>query len=87
MPYVVPEYQLSKDVLRGAGAIAEFLYGAKNRKRKVYYLTERNSLPVFRVGSMLCARKSTLTDWIVGMEGCHSAKLGGPGAQNVSEVL
>jgi hypothetical protein len=85
--FYVPEYPLSKDVLRGAGEIAEFVFGAKNRKRKVYYLAARDILPVFRVGSMLCARKSTLTDWIVAMECTRSQNLGAPGVQNVSEVF
>jgi hypothetical protein len=86
--FYVPEYPHSKDVLRGAGEIAEFLFGEKNRKRKVYYLAARGSLPpLFRVGSMLCARKSKLTEWIAEMERNRSSKLGGSGAQNVSEVL
>ena len=80
-------FPLSGDILRGAAEISEFLFGEKHRKRKVYYLTERNFLPVFRVGSMLCARKSKLTEWIAEMERNRSSKLGGSGAQNVSEVL
>lgn len=80
-------FPLSGDIPRGAAEISKFLFGEKNCKRKVYYLTERNFLPVFRVGSMLCGWTSTLTDWTVAMECCHSAKLGAPGVQNVSEVL
>lgn len=44
------------DILKGAAAIAEFLFGAKHRRREVYYLVERDSLPHFKLGSMICAR-------------------------------
>jgi hypothetical protein len=80
-------FPLSGDILRGAAEISKFLFGEKNRKRKVYYLAARDILPVFRVGSMLCARKSALTDWFAGMECSCSPKLGAPSVQNVSEVL
>ena len=80
-------FPLSGDILRGAAQISEFLFGEKNRKRKVYYLAERNFLPVFRVGSMLCARKSTFTDWFGETEGRRSQKSGVSGGQGGSEVL
>ncbi len=35
----------------------------------VYYLAECSRLPVFRLGSVLCARRSVLLDWIAGQEG------------------
>jgi hypothetical protein len=81
------EFPLSGDILRGAPEISEFPFGDKNCKPKVYYLAERGSLPLFRMGSVLCVRKSTLIDWIVAMECSCSSKLGALGAQNVSEVL
>lgn len=53
------------DLLTGAEAIAAFL-GVK--PRRVYHLTETQRLPVFRIGSTLCARRSTLQRWIEEME-------------------
>lgn len=52
---------LASDILRGADAIAEFL---GSERRKVYHLVETSRLPVFRIGSIICARKSTLIKWI-----------------------
>jgi hypothetical protein len=59
---------LGNDILEGADNIAAFLFGSKDLRRKVYYLSERCKLPIFRFGSMLCARKSTLMEFIVGQE-------------------
>ena len=64
--------KLADDLLRGADAIAEFMFGSTSERRKVYYLAntgKRNSLPVFRMGSVLCARKSSLIQWIEAQEG------------------
>ena len=57
---------LGDDLLRGAEAIAEFLFGDPRERRKVYYLTSegRAQLPHFRLGTIICARKSTLLRWI-----------------------
>lgn len=66
--------ELADDILEGADAIAEFLFGTnddrrkKNGRRKVYYLAECSKLPIFRLGSVLCARKSVLLNFIVGQE-------------------
>ncbi|MCP3468539.1 DNA-binding protein [Bradyrhizobium sp. CCGUVB23] len=65
--------KLADDILEGADAIAEFLFGTNDaerdrNRRKVYYLAERSKLPVFRFGSMLCARKSVLLKFIAGQE-------------------
>jgi hypothetical protein len=56
---------LADDLLYGAEAIAEFLFGdederRKKNRRKVYGLVESGQLPVFRWGAILCARKSTI---------------------------
>jgi hypothetical protein len=59
---------LSNDILRGADEIAEFIFGDRASRRKVYYLCECTRLPVFRLGSVLCARKSVLLKWISGQE-------------------
>jgi hypothetical protein len=57
---------LGGDLLRGADAIAEFLFGDRRQRRRVYYLTgeARVRLPHFRLGAIICARKSTLLRWI-----------------------
>jgi hypothetical protein len=59
--------KLADDLLHGADAIAEFVFGNVRHRRKVYYLATAakiRRLPVFRMGSVLCARKSKLIEWI-----------------------
>ena len=58
----------SDDLLRGADQIAEFLFGDSTRRRRVYHLAEQSKLPVFRLGVMVCARKSSLLSWISAQE-------------------
>jgi hypothetical protein len=53
------------DLLSGADAIGAFM-GMK--PRRIYHLAETRRLPVFRIGSTLCARRSTLIRWIEDME-------------------
>lgn len=53
------------DLLTGAEAIAAFI-GVK--PRRIYHLAEARRLPIFRLGSVLCARRSTLVTWIEEME-------------------
>ncbi len=70
-PNAVPQKTtnaLADDILEGADAIAEFLFGSKESRRKVYYLAECSKLPIFRLGSVLCARKSVLLEFISGQE-------------------
>jgi len=62
------ETRLSDDLLTGADAIAEFMFGDAARRRRVYYLVECGRLPVFRVGQTLFARKSTLLAWVARQE-------------------
>jgi len=62
-------HDLADDLLHGADEIAEFIFGRKGSRRKIYYLAECCRLPVFRLGTMLCARKSVLLNWISTMEG------------------
>jgi hypothetical protein len=61
-----PPPSLGDDLLRGADAIAEFLFGDRSHRRKVYYLTGEATLrmPHFRLGAIICARKSTPLRWI-----------------------
>ena len=62
------ENELAEDILEGADAIAEFLFGSRSNRRKVFYLAECSKLPICRLGSVLCARKSVLLDFIAGQE-------------------
>ncbi|MDX1922446.1 MAG: DNA-binding protein [Alphaproteobacteria bacterium] len=59
---------LADDVLRGAEAIAHFIYGDSRQRRKVYHLAETSRLPIFRLGSVLCARRTVLLNWITEQE-------------------
>jgi hypothetical protein len=61
-------HELASDLLRGADEIAEFIFGARGSRRKIYYLAETSHLPVFRLGAVLCARRSVLIRWIAGQE-------------------
>jgi hypothetical protein len=54
---------LGGDILYGAEAIAEFMFGDRNKRRRVYNLAD-GGLPVFRIGANICARKSVLVTWI-----------------------
>ena len=63
-----PSHELSGDLLRGAAAIALFLFGSSDERRKVYHLAATSRLPTFHLGSLLCARKSVLLQWIVEQE-------------------
>jgi hypothetical protein len=60
---------LADDILEGADRIALFLFGDPKQRRRVYWLAEKQSLPVFRLGQSLCARKSTLRQFIERQEG------------------
>ncbi|MBZ0138569.1 MAG: DNA-binding protein [Pseudorhodoplanes sp.] len=62
---------LADDLLRGADEIAEFVFGNTKHRRKIYYYATDAKLrmPVFRIGAIICARKSTLLEWIRQQEG------------------
>ncbi|WDA11784.1 hypothetical protein [Paracoccus marcusii] len=61
-----PEISLGEDLLRGADEIAKFMFGDVCHRRKIYYLTGEatKGLPHFKIGSLICARKSTILNWI-----------------------
>lgn len=59
---------LADDILRGADQIAQYLFGDGRQRRKIYHLAETSRIPVFRLGSLLCARKTTLHAWIAEQE-------------------
>jgi hypothetical protein len=63
-----PSQGIADDLLRGADEIAEFIFGKRGGRRKIYYLAETSHLPVFRLGAVLCARRSVLLGWISGQE-------------------
>jgi hypothetical protein len=65
------EGEFSQDMLRGAEELAQFLFGDREQRRKVYHLAATSNLPVFKLGSMICARKSVLLRWIEEQEGRH----------------
>jgi hypothetical protein len=67
------DQELAPDLLRGADEIAQFLYGDRKLRRRVYHLAATSNLPVFRLGSMICARRSVLLNWVAGQEERHSS--------------
>jgi hypothetical protein len=64
--------EFADDMLRGADEIAQFLFGDENVRRKVYHLAATSNLPIFKLGSMLCARKSVLLRWVETQELRHA---------------
>jgi len=62
------EPEFAKDLLRGAEEIAEFLYGNREVRRKIYHLFATSNLPVFKLGSTICARQSVLLKWVKDQE-------------------
>jgi len=66
MPPAQATANLADDLLRGAEAIAVFVFGDAKHRRKVYYYASdaKVRLPVFRIGNVICARKSRLMEWI-----------------------
>lgn len=53
---------LNDDILRGAEAIQAFL--GFEKRSQVYHYASKGEIPVFRMGRVLCARKSTLLRFI-----------------------
>ena len=70
MKQTATEATLGDDLLHGADAIARFVFGDAKHRRKVYYLTGEapRGMPHFKIGSVICARKSTLLNWIAQQE-------------------
>jgi hypothetical protein len=63
------DVEFANDLLRGADEIAQFLFGDPGQRRKVYHLAETSKFPHFKLGSMICARKSVVIRWIEDQEG------------------
>ena len=66
------ETDFAKDMLRGAETISAWLYGNSGQRRKVYHLVATSNIPIFKLGSMICARKSVLLRWVETQEGRHA---------------
>jgi hypothetical protein len=66
------ETDIAGDLLHGADAIATFLYGDPACRRKIYHLVATSNLPVFKLGAMICARRSKLLDYIERQEQRHA---------------
>ena len=58
------ESDFAQDLLRGAKQISGFLFNDPAKRRKVYHLAANSNLPTFKLGSMLCARRSSLLNWV-----------------------
>ena len=56
--------RLSGQLLFGAQDISEFLFGNSAHRRRVYHLADKHGLPVFHVGSTICALEHNLTRWL-----------------------
>lgn len=72
------QHQLAGDIIFGAEAIASSLGMSR---RRVYYLISRSLIPVFRIGHVICARRSTLTRWLNELDG----EQGNGGVHQVNE--
>lgn len=57
--------ELAEDLLHGARSIAGYL---GLTQKQVYAHFERGHLPCFRIGAIICLRRSTLLDWIAQQE-------------------
>lgn len=53
------------DLLHGAVEIADFL---GLNKRKAEYWIASTDVPVFKIGRAICARRSTLNQWLADQE-------------------
>lgn len=59
-----PDDPFADDILRGAAAIANYLFGDASLRRKVYHLKRSSRMPFFYIGSRLCLRKSRFHAWV-----------------------
>jgi hypothetical protein len=66
-PHPSPENR-AESMIRGAAAIAEFVFGDRRYRRRVYHLVETSKFPVVRIGATLCLRPSTYAKWLESQE-------------------
>jgi len=62
------KHSLAGDLLYGAGAIAEYVFGDREERRRVYTLDAAGVLPTFKFGGKLCARRSKVAAAIEALE-------------------
>lgn len=62
-----------------------FLWGPDGNRRKVYYLAACTRVPLFRLGTKLCARRSVLLGWITDQEKRALFRTSGVGAMARAE--
>ena len=67
------ELSLGDDLLIGAEKIAEYVFGDAKYRRRVYHMAGIGQLPTFKLGAVLCARRSTLLKHIAHREQAASA--------------
>ena len=58
----------AEPMIRGGAAIAEYVFGDRRYRRRVYHLVETSKFPVVRVGATLCLRPSTYQKWLESQE-------------------
>ena len=56
-----PAADVCRDLMIGAGAIATFLGMSR---RQLYHAAEHGYLPTFKIGALVCARRTTLVRWL-----------------------
>ncbi|WP_044549851.1 hypothetical protein [Azospirillum lipoferum] len=56
---------LADDLLQGADSIAKFMGVTR---RQAYHFVADGRIPTFRIGAIICARKSTILNWIAQQE-------------------
>jgi hypothetical protein len=78
------EEEFGSDLLRGAGEIAYFFFKDRKRRREIYHLVATSRLPVFKLGSMICARRSVLLMWVQDQEERHAGSIRGKPADRDS---
>lgn len=59
------------DLLYGMPRIAAFL---RMKPAQARHLSDKGSLPTFRIGRRVCARRSTLRQWLADQEAAARAK-------------
>lgn len=74
-PATAEPCSIADDLLEGADEISAFIFGDRSKRRKIYHLAQSSNLPVFRLGAVLCARKSRITEWIEDQEKQADARL------------
>lgn len=48
------------DLLYGAAAISRYMFGTEEKRRKVYGLAASGVIPTFKIGAILCSRRSRI---------------------------